>query len=166
MTAIGWPLDINVIRGKTRERQEANTFGMVRQYADGHDKPHQGWDFLAENDTPCYAIADGAIKLIYKSKDYGLVLVLGFLWHGRELFAAYAHLSDAITTLGQSVRKGDQIAHSGSSGNAGNMGPGERHLHFEIRTIPRPGLGLSGRISPWSLYAKVPWAPIDRLAPG
>lgn len=163
MANIGWPLDVNVIRGKTRDRQEANTFGMVRHYADGSDKPHQGWDFLAENGTPCYAIADGVVKLIYSSKDYGKVLVLSFQWNGREFFAAYAHLSSITVTVGQSVKRGDKVALSGSSGNAGNMPAGERHLHFEVRTVPRPGLGLNGRISPWSIYSMVPWTPVNRV---
>lgn len=38
----GWPLDVIVIRGRDRERQESNIFGMVRRYANGSEKPHQG----------------------------------------------------------------------------------------------------------------------------
>lgn len=163
MGTIGWPLSTNVIRGKTRDRQEANTFGMVRHYANGTDKPHQGWDFLAENGTDCFAIADGVVKLIYRSQDYGLVLVQSFEFNGHDLFAAYAHLSATLVAVGDRIKQGDPICRTGSSGNAGNMPSGERHLHFEIRTVPRPGLGLSGRISPWSIYAKVPWTPVNRV---
>jgi murein DD-endopeptidase MepM/ murein hydrolase activator NlpD len=164
MLEFGWPLDQNVIRGKTREAQKKNTFGMVRMYGPGKPKPHQGWDFLAENGTNCYAISDGVIKLIYESPDYGLVLVHTFKWAGKTYYAAFAHLSQTLKKEGDTVARGDLIGLTGSSGNAGNMPVGERHLHFEIRESARPGKGLTGRLSPWSIYEKVPWSPVPRIA--
>jgi len=32
----------------------------------------------------------------------------------------------------------------------------DRHLHFELRTEPTPGLGLGGRISPFEVYGQPP----------
>ena len=60
MGEVTWPLEQNMIRGQ----KVSNTFGMVRTYANGTPKPHQGWDFAAAVGTPAYAIADGKIEFI------------------------------------------------------------------------------------------------------
>ena len=152
---IGWPLKHNVIRGNIKN----NSFGMVRN---GGTKPHQGWDMLAPIGTKCFAIADGKIETIYPSEAYGKVVVLAFLFHGQKRFAAYAHLSRVDVTEGQAVAKGQQIGLTGDSGNAHGLPDDQMHLHFEIRTVPRPGLGLGGRVSPIEVFGKIPLqAPID-----
>jgi murein DD-endopeptidase MepM/ murein hydrolase activator NlpD len=46
------------------------------------------------------------------------------------------------------VLEGDEIGLTGTSGNAGNTPP---HLHFELRTNPRPSSGLSDRLDPGEL---------------
>lgn len=149
---IGWPLKRNRIRRGT----VSNTFGMVRRNANGTKRPHQGWDFEAPVGTPCFAIADGRAALVYESKDYGKVVVLSFEIDRIERFAAYAHLSKVQVSAGQFVRQGQQIGLTGESGNAKGMGPLDQHLHFEIRTVARPGTGLSGRISPLEVFRQVP----------
>jgi murein DD-endopeptidase MepM/ murein hydrolase activator NlpD len=152
---IGWPLKHNVIRGNIVN----NTFGLVRN---GGTKPHQGWDLLAPIGTPCFAIADGKIETIYKSDAYGDVVVLAFPFHDQKRFAAYAHLSAVDVKEGQGVTKGQQIGLTGDSGNAHGLPSDEMHLHFEIRTVPRPGLGLGGRLSPIDVLGAIPLhAPID-----
>jgi murein DD-endopeptidase MepM/ murein hydrolase activator NlpD len=147
--SIDWPLDSNVIRRGLVN----NTFGMVRN---GGTRAHQGWDFHAEPGTPCYAIADGAVAMIYESEAYGLVIVCSFQYDGRTLYAAYAHLSKASVAQGVVVRKGDKIGLTGNSGNAESMRGLDQHLHFEIRTIPRPGKGLEGRMSPKEVFGHCP----------
>lgn len=147
--SIDWPLDSNVIR----RGLENHTFGMVRN---GGTRAHQGWDFYAEPGTPCYAIADGAVAMIYESEAYGLVIVCSFQYDGRTLYAAYAHLSKASVAQGVVVRKGDKIGLTGNSGNAESMRGLDQHLHFEIRTIPRPGKGLEGRMSPKEVFGHCP----------
>lgn len=147
--AIGWPLRHNVIRGGVTN----NTFGMVRN---GGTKPHQGWDMLAPIGTKCFAIADGRIETIYKSDAYGDVVVLAFLFNGQKRFAAYAHLSKVDVKEGDAVTKGQQIGLTGDSGNAHGLPDNQMHLHFEIRTVPRPGLGLGGRVSPIEVFGAVP----------
>jgi murein DD-endopeptidase MepM/ murein hydrolase activator NlpD len=152
---IGWPLKHNVIRGNVAN----NSFGMVRN---GGTKPHQGWDLLAPIGTKCFAIADGKIETIYKSDAYGDVVVLAFLFHNQKRFAAYAHLSAVSVKEGQAITKGQQIGLTGDSGNAHGLPDNQMHLHFEIRTIPRPGLGLGGRVSPIEVFGAIPLhAPID-----
>lgn len=155
-TNIDWPLDSNVIR----RGLENHTFGMVRN---GGTRAHQGWDFYAEPGTPCYAIADGAVAMIYESEAYGLVIVCSFQHDGRTLYAAYCHLSKAEVKQGVVVRKGDKIGLTGNSGNAVSMRGLDQHLHFEIRTMPRPGKGLDGRKSPMEVFGHCPLkAPVRR----
>lgn len=149
-----WPLAHNMIRNNA----ESNTFGLVRHKADGSRKPHQGWDFEAPVGTPCFAIADGKIELVYNSKDYGDVIVLAFPFNGSKLYAAYAHLSRVEVAPGKAVAKGERIGRTGDSGNAKGMTGKDLHLHFEIRTVPRPGVGLDGRISPIKIFGEIPLA--------
>ncbi len=146
---IGWPLSSNIIRRGLVN----NTFGLVRN---GGTKNHQGWDFRAKIGTPCFAIADGSVAMIYESEAYGLVLVCAFQHDGRTLYAAYAHLSKVLVTQGQAVKRGQRVALTGESGNAKGMRGEDEHLHFEIRTVPRPGKGLVGRIDPKAVFAHCP----------
>jgi murein DD-endopeptidase MepM/ murein hydrolase activator NlpD len=148
---IDWPLDENIIRRGVLN----NTFGLVRRDRFGRTKPHQGWDLRAKIGTPCYAIADGEVALVYHSEDYGKVLVLEF-FKGRRLYAAYCHLSLVMVESGNKVTLGQAVALTGDSGNARGMSEPDQHLHFEIRTVPRPGLGLDGRISPLRVFGKIP----------
>jgi peptidoglycan LD-endopeptidase LytH len=141
MNNIRWPLTSNVIRRGLSN----HTFGMVRN---GGAKAHQGWDFYAAPGTPCYAISDGVVEMIYSSKDYGNVLVVKFNYDGKPLFAAYAHLSRTTVKKGDVVVKGQMIALTGATGNARGLAPPDEHLHFEIRLIPRPGQGLGGKMEP------------------
>jgi murein DD-endopeptidase MepM/ murein hydrolase activator NlpD len=152
---IGWPLKHNVIRRNSSN----NTFGMVRN---GGKRPHQGWDFEAAAGTPCFAISSGKIELVYQSVDYGNVVVLGFPFKGTTHFAAYAHLSAVAVAADQTLAKGDKIGLTGNTGNAKGMTGRDQHLHFEIRTVPRPGTGLGGRMSPIKIFGAIPLtAPID-----
>lgn len=149
---IGWPLAHNIIR----RGAVSNTFGMVRHNADGSKKPHQGWDFFAPVGTPCFAVADGTVALVTNGGDYGRVVVHSFVFDGETLFATYAHMSAIEVAQGQAVTRGQRIGLSGNSGNASTMTGPDQHLHFEIRTVPQPGRGLAGRISPLNIFRQVP----------
>ena len=152
MSNIGWPLAHNVIRLGSR----SNIFGMVRRRADGTAKPHQGWDLEAPIGTPCRAIADGRIVEVRQGVDYGLTVVQSFMHEGRRLYAAFCHLSQLSVARGDAVTRGQVIALTGDSGNAKGLTGRNLHLHFEIRDIALPGLGLAGRINPESLYGVCP----------
>jgi murein DD-endopeptidase MepM/ murein hydrolase activator NlpD len=149
---IQWPLARNVIRWN----KVSNTFGMVRHKADGSKKPHQGWDFEALEGTPCFAIADSEVALVKSGGDYGMVVVLAFKSRGETLYATYCHMSKIHVVPGQGVPKGKEIGLAGTTGNAVGMKGRDQHLHFEIRTVPTPGLGLAGRISPLKIFRAVP----------
>jgi murein DD-endopeptidase MepM/ murein hydrolase activator NlpD len=146
-----WPLPAgkNRIRGSSL----SNTFGGVRQNADGSTRNHQGWDFAAPIDTPCLAVADGTIVSIRDAGEYGLQILLQY---APDRFAFYAHLSETSVEIGETVVCGEEIARTGNSGNAESLPHSEDHLHFEIRTTPSPGKGLTGRLSPISLFGICP----------
>ena len=148
-----WPLARNVIR----RNKNSNTFGNVRRNANGTIRPHQGWDFSAPIGTPCFAIADGRIEFAELNPGgLGNCVALAFTHDGQKLYAVYAHLKSFSVSAGQTVSKGQQIGLTGESGNAAGMAPIEQHLHFEIRTSPKPGKGLVGRISPLAIYGLCP----------
>jgi murein DD-endopeptidase MepM/ murein hydrolase activator NlpD len=155
---IGWPLDRNIIRrGKLN-----HTFGMVRRNRDGSRRPHQGWDFEAEEGTPCYAIADGYVKHVREVGAYGLQVILQFEHDFDDdgepdtLFAFYAHLSRVDVKGGERVKLGQQIGLTGNSGNAKSMRGKDQHLHFELRTQPITGRGLGNRYTPKALFGMCP----------
>lgn len=155
---IDWPLDRNIIR----RGMINHTFGMVRRNADGSRRPHQGWDFEAEAGTPCFAIADGKIAKVRNKGAYGQQVILCFK-HDYDgdgepdlLYAFYAHLSRIDVVEGQMIKEGQQIGLTGNTGNATSMKGKDQHLHFEIRTIPLPGRGLTGRYSPLAIFKKCP----------
>jgi len=149
---VAWPLAINLIRGKS----ERNTFGIVRKFANGSPKPHQGWDFSAPIGTTVYAIADGKVEFIKNIGDYGLQLCLSFQFDGATHYAFYAHLKTTSVAVGAAVKMRDAVAATGNSGNANTLPSGEDHLHFEVRTKLNPGAGLAGRISPFRIYKICP----------
>jgi len=158
MKGIDWPLRRNIIRGNSIR----HTFGMVRRRANGSSRPHQGWDFEAKVGTPCFAIADGTIEVVRNTGAYGLQLVLRFDHdfdgdgHVDRLYAFYAHLDCIEVKQGQTVKRGQQLGLTGESGNARGMPASQQHLHFEIRTKPLTGLGLSGRYSPLAVFGVCP----------
>lgn len=152
MTTIYWPLQSNVIR----RRSVNNTFGLVRRYASGMPKPHQGWDFEAPVQTPVYSIAAGTVAFVRDRGDYGLQLSIAFDFEGQTLYAFYAHLFKVYVKEGDAVSGNQLVAASGDSGNAAGMVVADQHLHFEIRTAKQPRLGLQDRISPLKLFGQCP----------
>jgi murein DD-endopeptidase MepM/ murein hydrolase activator NlpD len=129
------------------------TFGPdVRRNADGTPKKHQGWDLYAPEGTPAYAVADGVILWTRNHGDYGTQLLLQFSRDGASassdtaVYAFYAHLSDITVKEMAQVLGGQQIALTGTTGNADSRYP---HLHFEIRTTARTDVtGLTDRLDP------------------
>jgi len=141
-----WPLKTNVIRRNMLN----HTFGMVRKDAKGNPRAHQGWDFQAAIGTPFRASLDGVVESIYESTSYGLVLII---WHESiERYFAYAHLSEVSVKEGDAVKIGQWLGKTGESGNAKGMAAADQHLHFEVRTEPRPAGGLVGRESPIKFF--------------
>jgi peptidoglycan LD-endopeptidase LytH len=133
----------------------SNTFGMVRNQG---TKAHQGWDIEARLFTPIYAVADGTIEFVstVDADAYGEQICLKFQYGPKTYWAFYAHLSQVGVVGGQKVKQGDEIGKTGKTGNASDLPAGQEHLHFEIRTIPHPSLGLAGRMDPAILLGSYP----------
>ncbi|WP_031083807.1 M23 family metallopeptidase [Streptomyces sp. NRRL WC-3549] len=96
---------------------------------------HTGIDFPVSYGTPVMAATDGTVRTQWNSAYGNMAIVTAA--DGTETW--YCHLSTTRVRSG-SVKAGDVIAYSGSSGNS--TGP---HLHFEVR----PGGGAAIDPAPW-----------------
>lgn len=86
---------------------------------------HNGLDLIAPAGEPVYAVADGIVKDVIKSrKGLGNVVVVD---HGNGYMTRYAHLADIEARKGRKVRMGARIGYVGVSGNS--FAP---HLHYEV----------------------------------
>jgi Peptidase family M23 len=110
-----WPVRGPVIAGfGTRVGGEAN----------------RGIDVAVPEGTDVHAADGGLVAYAGNLKGYGnLVLVR----HGNGLVTAYAHASQLLVGTGDTVRRGQIIAKSGSSGDVA-----EPQLHFEVRKGTAP----------------------------
>ena len=140
---------------------KAAMFGMVRRNPDGSPRAHQGIDLAIDNGYRCYAVDDAVVTRVERGNDgYGWVIELKlndtYSYDGKcgQLYAFYAHLSDIKVSKGQTVKAGDVIALTGSTGNAKGMSDVSKgsHLHFEVRTSPSAGLGLQNRTDPLKFF--------------
>jgi murein DD-endopeptidase MepM/ murein hydrolase activator NlpD len=86
---------------------------------------HAGLDIPNPIGTPVYAPADGVVEFVGESNGNGRTVILG---HVQGITTLYAHLSKAHVKEGERVRKGQQIANVGSTGNSTSP-----HLHYEVR---------------------------------
>lgn len=93
---------------------------------------HGGVDFPVVTGTPVGASADGVVVISKALKNadgsyrsYGEYVVID---HGSGIRTYYCHLSQRLVSEGQTVKQGQVIGKSGSTGNS--TGP---HLHFEVR---------------------------------
>lgn len=108
-----WPLDERgvVTRGQIGEG--------------GGDEAHPGLDVAVPIGTPIRASGGGAVRDVGEDTEYGRFVLLD---HPDGFRTLYGHASRVLVAPGDSVRAGQVIALSGSTGRS--TGP---HLHFEIR---------------------------------
>ena len=86
---------------------------------------HNGLDMIAPSGEPVYAVADGVVKDVIRSrKGLGNVVEID---HGNGYVTRYAHLADVEVRKGRSLTKGTRIGYVGVSGNS--FAP---HLHYEV----------------------------------
>lgn len=93
-------------------------------------KLHTGIDIACPTGTPVKAAADGVVIIAGWMTAYGYGVVLD---HGGGVQTLYGHNSKLLVRVGQSVKQGEVIAKSGSTGYS--TGP---HCHFEKRVNGRP----------------------------
>lgn len=88
---------------------------------------HEGIDLGSDRGTPVYATGDAVVQIadsIGYNGGYGHQVLLN---HGFGYKTRYAHLSDVLVHVGDSVKRGQLIARVGNTGRS--TGP---HLHYEV----------------------------------
>ena len=127
--------------GSGWESRVTSEFGNRIDPITGERKGHTGMDLAVPTGTPIRAALGGTVTVSkYNAGGYGYYVMID---HGNGLSTLYGHCSKLLARVGQTVRAGDIIALSGSTGRS--TGP---HLHFEVRvngerTNPRQYLPTS-----------------------
>jgi murein DD-endopeptidase MepM/ murein hydrolase activator NlpD len=109
----------------------------VQRYLNG--KPtgniHAGLDQRAPTGTPVRAVADGVVKIVKEWNLHGNTVGID---HGQGLESMYQHLSRFAVAEGATVKKGDVVGYSGSTGRSNAP-----HLHWTlyVNSVPVNPLG-------------------------
>jgi len=119
-----WPTQFGVITQK---------FGVNPQVYNKFRLPgHEGVDFQAPTGSELYAVADGFVSDVRLdgnadpvNKPYGNQVRIQ---HAEGYESIYAHLSQAVVTRGQMVKKGQLIGLAGNTGHSFGA-----HLHFSLK---------------------------------
>jgi murein DD-endopeptidase MepM/ murein hydrolase activator NlpD len=92
---------------------------------------NDGINLAVPEGTPIKAAEDGVVAYAGNElKGYGNLVLLR---HADGFVTAYAHASDILVKRGETVKRGQVIAHSGATGNVTSP-----QLHFEIRKGATP----------------------------
>lgn len=105
--------------------QITSNYGMRTHPITGVYKLHTGVDISAPIGTNFVAANDGIVTKAYFNSAYGNMVMID---HGGGISTLYAHGSEILVQVGQTVSKGDPILKVGSTGYS--TGP---HAHFEVR---------------------------------
>jgi murein DD-endopeptidase MepM/ murein hydrolase activator NlpD len=103
----------------------SSNFGWRIDPFTGKNAMHEGVDYMVPEGTAINASANGMVVYADTHPQYGNMVEID---HGNEVITRYAHASRLLVKVGQMVRRGQEIAVSGSTGRS--TGP---HLHFEVR---------------------------------
>ena len=82
-------------------------------------------DLAVPTGTPVRGALPGTVAAAQYHSSYGYYVMID---HGSGLSTLYAHNSQLLVRVGQTVEAGDIVSLSGSTGRS--TGP---HLHFEVR---------------------------------
>lgn len=115
--AMVWP-----VPGYTRITSE---FGMRTHPITGVYKLHTGTDISAPIGANFIAANDGIVVKASYNKAYGNMVIID---HGGGVSTLYAHGSEILVEVGQTVQKGDAVLKVGSTGYSTGA-----HAHFEVR---------------------------------
>jgi murein DD-endopeptidase MepM/ murein hydrolase activator NlpD len=122
-----WPVETRSISSAWGPRMRTKTIRVKdqRKKRVRYRGRHKGVDLTAPQGTPVFATLDGQVIIAGKHKQYGNYVLID---HGNGVATLYAHHKMNLVHEGDIVRRGQQIAEVGRTGNA--TGP---HLHFELR---------------------------------
>ncbi len=104
--------------------RQTSGFGPRKAPTKGASTYHKGVDWATPTGTPVYASCGGTVAKAGWGSGYGYVVYIN---HEDGSQTRYGHLSKVLVKVGQTVKQGEKIALSGSTGVS--TGP---HLHFEI----------------------------------
>lgn len=99
-------------------------FGKRNDPITGKESLHHGLDIGANGGTPIHAVLAGTVKRAERIGGYGNCVILD---HGNNIKTLYAHCKRLDVQPGDIVKRGQKVAHVGSSGRS----TGD-HLHFEL----------------------------------
>jgi murein DD-endopeptidase MepM/ murein hydrolase activator NlpD len=103
----------------------SSNFGWRLDPFTGKNAMHEGVDYMVPMGTPISAAAGGIVVYADAHPQYGNMVEID---HGNDIITRYAHASRLLVTVGQVVKRGQEVAKVGSTGRStGN------HLHFEVR---------------------------------
>ena len=102
-----------------------SNYGMRTHPITGVYKLHTGVDISAPMGAEFVAANDGIVTKAYYNSAYGNMVMID---HGGGISTLYAHGSEILVQVGQTVKRGDPILKVGSTGYS--TGP---HAHFEVR---------------------------------
>lgn len=95
-----------------------------------HSENHIGIDIALNRNSFVFSTAIGKVEKIDSNAKFGLHVAIS---HNKNYKTMYAHLSKVIVSQGDSVKRGQVIGYSGSSGHS--TGP---HLHYEVWKNNKP----------------------------
>lgn len=104
----------------------------------GRIQPHNGVDFAAPTGTPVLATGDGVVTRVTNHPYAGRYVVIK---HSANYSTRYLHNSRILVKVGQRVKRGQEIALSGSTGRV--TGP---HIHYELLVKGKPVNPLTAKI--------------------
>jgi len=99
-------------------------FGSQRVLNGQPRQPHYGFDIAVPTGTPLACVLSGRVTLSADQFFFGNLVVVD---HGHGVNSLYAHLSERMVSVGDTVQRGQIIARSGATGRV--TGP---HLHFSL----------------------------------
>lgn len=112
------PVDITIPRGDGLKLREVHPVLGIPRW-------HFGQDFSCPYGTPVYTTGNGKVTVAgWNSDGFGYHVIID---HGYGFVSIYGHLSKIEVPAGTSVKRGDLVGLSGSSGTS--SGP---HLHYQV----------------------------------
>jgi murein DD-endopeptidase MepM/ murein hydrolase activator NlpD len=103
---------------------------VISRFGPRSGRIHTGTDIKMNRGDTVFASFYGVVTRAKYYYGYGNMVVIE---HGNNLETSYAHLSEFLVKVGETVVKGQPVGFAGNTGRAST-----NHLHFEIREGNKP----------------------------